>query len=121
MLYSLVAQAIALLALSWDIFDHWKIGIYGAIILFMTAFGVGMGGTMPLYSVEIVPVVGVAAGVALQWLASAFIAWFTPRVLDHIDIQIMIYFYVAWNIANFFFVKHFVLETTGLNKNQIAE
>jgi len=128
LLLSSIMLAVALFILSMCAFvpnPNIVVGIIFlfAIYLFRVFYSCGWGPGSWVYVSEIFPlrVRGRASSIAVMgnWAANWFVAFIFPLMVAAMGIGVTLLFFVAFNLAGFFYAKSQLFETKGLSLEQI--
>ena len=93
-----------------------------AVLFYMVAFAVGLGGTMPIFCAEIIPAVGVGIAASMQWLAVAAIGKGVPLLLPPegpFNPEELIGFFAFCLLVSFFFTNYACVETKGMDEADV--
>jgi len=106
-------QLLGLLALS--LFTYYNQGwwLLIPVVIYISGFSIGMGGTIFFYIAEILPSIGLGICFFVQWICTSCIAYFMPGLIkDYGGEWIMIFFSCCCGGALVFIVI-FAKETKG--------
>lgn len=92
-----------------------------AVMLYMLNFAYGLGGTLAVYTAEIVPPLGVGFATAVQWMFSAIIAKVTPIILQNFGAVFVCVMFSTNCLIGFIAIFTLVIETKGKTKDQIEK
>ena len=80
----------------------------------------GLGGTLTAYVGEILPPLGVGLAFSVQWLMTAIVGQFMPRLITDLGPGILIIFFAIVCFIIVFIMDYLTIETKGKSESQIA-
>ena len=92
----------------------------GAVVIYMLAFAIGLGGSQMAYLSEILPPKGISIACAVQWIMTAIIAQSLLTLMTAFGANTLMIFFTA---ACFFFtfsLDYLMIETKGKTSEEVA-
>ena len=90
-----------------------------AVLVYMTAFGMGMGGTLPIFCAEIIPAIGNGIANSAQWMTASIIVKVLPTLTTSLGPTVLLLFFITVSFFNVFFVNYTCVETKGLSMDEV--
>ena len=90
-----------------------------AVLSYVVSFAIGMGGTMPIFTAEILPAAGVGLALSLQWTGAWMTGKFLPVLSDKFGPVVLLAFFVVVNIFLGFFANYACVETKGITSDEV--
>jgi len=94
---------------------------YFAVVIYMLAFAVGLGGAFPAYLTEILPPVGVSAANSLACTINASLGKILPLVAEPLGDENILLFFAGMCIVCFLLLDRFVIETKDKDEELVIE
>jgi MFS family permease len=91
-----------------------------SVIVYMIPYAIGLGGTLTAYVGEILPPLGVGLAFSVQWLMTAIVGQFMPRLITDLGPGILIIFFAIVCFIIVFIMDYLTIETKGKSESEIA-
>ena len=90
-----------------------------AVLTYMVGFAIGMGGTMPIFTAEILPAAGVGIALSLQQTSACVTGKFLPILSTKFGPVALLSFFIGVDIFLGFFANYACVETKGLTTDEV--
>ena len=90
-----------------------------AVLVYMIGFAVGLGGTVPIFTAEILPAAGVGVTLGLQWTTACITGMLLPSFNTQFGPVAMLGFFVGVDLFMAFFINYACIETKGLTMDEV--
>ena len=94
--------------------------LVASVIIYMIPYAIGLGGTLTAYVGEILPPLGVGIAFAVQWLMTALVGQFMPRLITEFGPGKLIIFFAVACFLIVFIMDYLTIETKDKSESQIA-
>lgn len=94
--------------------------LFSAIILYISAFAVGLGGSQMAYISEILPPIGVSLACAVQWIMTALLAQIMLPLNSLLGSSLMMVLFACLCFCFFFSLDYLMIETKDKSEDRIT-
>ena len=119
MLYTTALSALNLFILL--LWIKYEVGPLAMLAMFLNVFGFGAGfaSIFNLYTVEILPALGVGLAFTVRWMTASLLGFFGPIMLRFVGIQVIVGIFCVFTSCSCLVMYCFCKETAGKTEEEI--